>query len=172
MTKYWIAVASAEHARRGKAGFMQVNHGKKTPLQRIRAGDGVTYYSPAETIGGKDRLQSFTTIGRVRDEEVYQGVMGGDFTPWRRNVDYVEASDAPIALLLDELEFTRATATGATRCASGCSRSASMTSARLPCRWAQRSSTRPTLSVQAPITEYSRARHSNVSSWNGMTKCR
>jgi len=107
MTKYWIAVASAEHARRGKAGFMQVNHGKKTPLQRIRAGDGVTYYSPAETIGGKDRLQSFTTIGRVRDEEVYQGVMGGDFTPWRRNVDYVEASDAPIALLLDELEFTR-----------------------------------------------------------------
>ena len=107
MSKYWIAVASAEHARRGKAGFMQVNHGKKTPLQRIRAGDGVVYYSPAETMGGKDRLQSFTTIGRVRDEELYQGVMGGDFTPWRRNVDYVEASEAPIAPLLDTLEFTR-----------------------------------------------------------------
>ncbi|MGV3575552.1 MAG: EVE domain-containing protein [Devosia sp.] len=107
MTKYWIAVASAEHARRGKVGFMQVNHGKKTPLQRIRAGDGVTYYSPAETIGGKDRLQSFTTIGRVRDEELYQGVMGGDFTPWRRNVDYVEAREAPIAPLLDTLDFTR-----------------------------------------------------------------
>jgi hypothetical protein len=107
MSKYWIAVASAEHARRGREGFMQVNHGKKAPLQRIRAGDGVTYYSPAETIGGKDRLQSFTTIGRVRDEELYQGVMGGDFTPWRRNVDYVEASEAPIAPLLDQLEFTR-----------------------------------------------------------------
>lgn len=107
MSKYWIAVASAEHARRGRAGFMQVNHGKKAPLQRIRAGDGVTYYSPAETIGGKDRLQSFTTIGRVRDEELYQGVMGGDFTPWRRNVDYVEATEAPIAPLLDQLEFTR-----------------------------------------------------------------
>ena len=107
MTKYWIAVASAEHARRGKAGFMQVNHGKKAPLQRIRAGDGVAYYSPAETIGGKDRLQSFTIIGRVRDEELYQGVMGGDFTPWRRNVDYADASEAPIAPLLDTLEFTR-----------------------------------------------------------------
>ena len=107
MTKYWIAVASAEHARRGKAGFMQVNHGKKAPLQRIRAGDGVAYYSPAETIGGKDRLQSFTIIGRVRDEELYQGIMGGDFTPWRRNVDYAEASEAPIAPLLDTLEFTR-----------------------------------------------------------------
>ncbi|MDV3250581.1 EVE domain-containing protein [Devosia sp. BK] len=107
MTKYWIAVASAEHARRGKAGFMQVNHGKKTPLQRIRAGDGVTYYSPAETIRGKDRLQSFTTIGSVRDEELYQGEMGGDFTPWRRNVDYADAIEAPIAPLLDTLDFTR-----------------------------------------------------------------
>ena len=106
MTKYWIAVASAEHARRGRDGFMQVNHGKKAPLQRIRAGDGVAYYSPAETIGGRDRLQSFTTIGRVRDEELYQGVMGGDFTPWRRNVDYVEAAEAPIAPLLERLEFT------------------------------------------------------------------
>ena len=107
MTKYWIAVASAEHARRGKAGFMQVNHGKKAPLQRIRAGDGVTYYSPALTMGGKDRLQSFVTIGRVRDEELYQGVMGGDFVPWRRNVDYIEAAEAPIAPLLDKLDFTR-----------------------------------------------------------------
>jgi hypothetical protein len=107
MAKYWIAVASAEHARRGREGFMQVNHGKKAPLQRLRAGDGVTYYSPAETIGGKDRLQSFTTIGRVRDEALYQGVMGGDFVPWRRNVDYVEAREAPIAPLLDELDFTR-----------------------------------------------------------------
>lgn len=107
MTRYWIAVASAEHARRGREGFMQVNHGKKAPLQRIRAGDGVAYYSPAETIGGKDRLQSFTTIGRVRDEALYQGVMGGDFTPWRRNVDYAEAAAARIAPLLDQLEFTR-----------------------------------------------------------------
>jgi hypothetical protein len=106
MAKYWIAVASAEHARRGKAGFMQVNHGKKAPLQRIRAGDGVVYYSPAETMGSKDRLQSFVSIGRVRDEDLYQGVMGGDFVPWRRNVDYADACEAPIAPLLDRLDFT------------------------------------------------------------------
>lgn len=107
MTKYWIAVASAEHARRGRDGFMQVNHGKKAPLQRIRAGDGVTYYSPTTTFRGKDRLQAFTLIGRVRDEELYQGIMGGDFTPWRRNVDYAPSHDAPIAPLLDKLDFTR-----------------------------------------------------------------
>jgi hypothetical protein len=106
MPRYWIAVASAEHARRGKAGFMQVNHGKKAPLQRLRAGDGITYYSPAETIGGKDKLQSFVSIGRVGDEELYQGTMGGDFTPWRRNVDYADATEAPIAPLLNQLDFT------------------------------------------------------------------
>ncbi len=105
--KYWIAVASANHARKGKAGFMQVNHGKKAPLQRIRAGDGVVYYSPTETLGGKDKLQAFTTIGRVRDEDIYVGEMGGDFTPWRRNVDYADATEAPIAPLLDQLDFTR-----------------------------------------------------------------
>ena len=105
--KYWIAVASANHARKGKAGFMQVNHGKKAPLQRIRAGDGVVNYSPTETMGGKDKLQAFTIIGRVRDEELYVGEMGGDFTPWRRNVDYADASEAPIAPLLETLDFTR-----------------------------------------------------------------
>lgn len=105
--KYWIAVASANHARKGKVGFMQVNHGKKAPLQRIHAGDGVVYYSPTETLGGKDKLQAFTTIGRVRDEDIYVGEMGGDFTPWRRNVDYADANEAPIAPLLDQLDFTR-----------------------------------------------------------------
>ena len=39
LTQNWIAVASAEHVRRGRAdGFMQVCHGKGGPLARIRAG--------------------------------------------------------------------------------------------------------------------------------------
>ena len=53
MPKHWIAVASAEHARRGKAGFMQVNHGKAAPLRRVHPGDGVAYYSPPETFGAR-----------------------------------------------------------------------------------------------------------------------
>ena len=107
MERYWIAVASAEHARKGKAGFMQVNHGKKAPLQRLSRGDGVVYYSPTESFRGKDKLQAFTLIGRICDDELYAGQMGGDFTPWRRNVDYAESHDAPIAPLLDRLDFTR-----------------------------------------------------------------
>lgn len=106
MTKYWVAVASAEHTRRGKpGGFMQVNYGKAAPLRRIHPGDGVVYYSPTETHGGKDRLQAFTTIGIVADGDIHPGEMGG-WTAYRRNVSYLDGHDAPIAPLLQRLEFT------------------------------------------------------------------
>ena len=106
MTRYWIAVASAEHARRGKAGFMQVNHGKEAPLRRVHPGDGVAYYSPTVTFGGKDKLQAFTLIGRVKPGDIYAGEMGG-WTAHRRDVAWVEAEDAPIAPLLEDLDFTK-----------------------------------------------------------------
>ncbi len=103
--KHWIAVASAEHARRGKVGFMQVNHGKAAPLRRISPGDGVVYYSPTESFGGKDKLRAFTLIGRVKDGDIYPGEMGG-WTAYRRSVDWSDAHDAPITPLLDQLDFT------------------------------------------------------------------
>lgn len=106
MTKYWIAVASADHVRRGGAGrFMQVNHGKAAPLRRITPGDGVVYYSPTTTFGGKDRLQAFTLLGRVQVGDIYPGEMGG-WTAYRRDVDWQDGKDAPIAPLLDRLDFT------------------------------------------------------------------
>ena len=107
MTKYWIAVASAEHVRRGnQGGFMQVNHGKAAPLRRVSPGDGIAYYSPTKTLGGKDKLQAFALIGQVRPGEIYPGEMGG-WTAYRRDVDWSDTHDAPIAPLLDQLDFTR-----------------------------------------------------------------
>jgi hypothetical protein len=106
MTKYWIAVASAEHARRGRAGFMQVNHGKEAPLRRIHPGDSVAYYSPTITFGGKDKLQAFTLIGRVKPGDIYEGEMGG-WTAHRRDVAWADAEGAPIGPLLDDLDFTK-----------------------------------------------------------------
>jgi hypothetical protein len=103
----WIAVACAEHARRGRElGFMQICHGKGTPLRRVQAGDGVVYYSPTVTFRGSDRLQAFTLIGTVKDDRTYQAAMG-EFRPFRRDVDYRDGRDAPIAPLLDQLELTR-----------------------------------------------------------------
>lgn len=102
----WIAVASAEHARRGRdQGFMQVCHGKVGPLKRLRAGDVVVYYAPAETMGGKDGLQSFVCMGEVQAGEPYVFDMGGGFVPFRRDVVYWSARPAPIRPLLDGLQF-------------------------------------------------------------------
>jgi hypothetical protein len=105
----WIAVASAEHARLGRdhrpTGFMQVGHGNGAPLKRVAAGDRIAYYSPASVYGGTDKLQSFVSIGVVAGGEPYQFDMGGGFVPWRRDVAYAPAQQAPIAPLLDELEF-------------------------------------------------------------------
>jgi len=104
----WLAVASAEHVRRGRAeGFMQVCHGKAAPLRRLAPGDRVVYYSPTETFGGKDRLQAFTAIGTLRLGSPYQVEMGEGFCPFRRDVDWLAARPQPIAPLLEHLDLTR-----------------------------------------------------------------
>lgn len=109
MSGHWIAVASADHVRRGRAeGFMQVCHGKCAPLRRIAAGDGVAYYSPTIKFGGKDRLRAFTAIGTVREREPYAYDMGGGFRPYRRDVAWADAQEASIKPLLDALAFTAA----------------------------------------------------------------
>ncbi len=106
--KYWLAIASADHVQRGRAeGFMQVCHGKSAPLRRLKQGDGVIYYSPATTMGGKDRLQSFTAQGVISNDAVYQVDMGQGFLPYRRNVQWNETMIIPIRPLLDKLELTR-----------------------------------------------------------------
>jgi EVE domain len=106
--KNWIAVASADHARRGrdemKPGFMQVGHGKLAPLKRIQPGDLVTYYSPTVTLSGKEKLQSFVSYGIVEPGEPYAFDMGS-FVPYRRNVRYLKAVETPIEPLLDAFEF-------------------------------------------------------------------
>jgi hypothetical protein len=107
MTGYWIAVASAEHVRRGRGeGFMQVSHGKAAPLKRIKPGDRVVYYSPTVTLGGKDKLQSFTAIGTVKDADPYVFDMGKGFKPYRRDVAWAKGKEAPVRPLLGTLDFT------------------------------------------------------------------
>ena len=107
MPTHWIAVACADHVALGRAGgFMQVAHGKAAPLKRVQPGDSVTCYAPTRTMGGKDGLQSFVAIGRVKPGEPYQVDMGG-FTPFRRDVDWWQATAAPIKPLLPLLDLTR-----------------------------------------------------------------
>ena len=108
-TRHWIAIASAEHARLGRdhppVGFMQVGHGKGAPLKRIAPGDCIAYYAPATVYGGNDKLQSFVSLGTVQPGEPYTADMGNGFVPWRRDVRYARAKDAPIAPLIEAFDF-------------------------------------------------------------------
>lgn len=107
MSRHWIAVASAEHVRRGRTeGFMQVCHGKSAPLRRMQPGDRVIYYSPTEHFGAGDKLQAFTALGTVKPVAPYQVDMGEGFYPFRRDVAWETARETPIGPLLDRLGFT------------------------------------------------------------------
>ena len=102
-------MACAEHARRGRdemsPGFMQVCHGKRAPLHRVRPGDRVAYYAPTVQVGGPARCQCLVSIGVVLPGEPYAFDMGSGFVPYRRDVAYVPANEVPIQPLLDHFEF-------------------------------------------------------------------
>ena len=85
---------------------MQVSHGKLAPLKRIAPGDRVAFYAPTVTLGGKDKCQAFILLGIVRDGEPYQVTMTADFRPFRRDVEWLSRKEAPIAPLLDQLDFS------------------------------------------------------------------
>ncbi|MDB5946470.1 MAG: hypothetical protein JWQ33_1496 [Ramlibacter sp.] len=106
--QFWIGVVSREHVQRGvEGGFIQLNHGKKAPLQRLRAGDGLAMYSPRTFYPGGEPLQHFTAIGVVATGEVYQVEMSGDFKPYRVDVGFLKAEEAPIKPLIEHLSFIK-----------------------------------------------------------------
>ncbi len=111
MRRNWIAVASADHVRRGlNEGIMQVCHGKLAPLRQVRPRDRIVYYSPTVEFRGKAKMQAFTAIGIVKVGEPYQFDMGDGFLPFRRDVFWLPAQEASILPLLGTLEFSVGTA--------------------------------------------------------------
>jgi hypothetical protein len=106
--QFWIGVVSREHVQRGiQGGFIQLNHGKRAPLQRLRAGDGLAMYSPRTSHPDGATLQCFTAIGVVRSGDVYQVEVSEDFKPYRVDVKFLAAEEAPIKPLVEELSFIR-----------------------------------------------------------------
>lgn len=105
-TKYWIAAISKEHAARGTNGnFIQVCHGKQTPLKRMKKGDYLLVYSSKITMEGNEKCQAFTAIGKVSDNDVYQFEMTENFKPYRRNIQFMKCQESSIIPLINNLEF-------------------------------------------------------------------
>jgi predicted RNA-binding protein len=106
--RYWIGVASKEHVLKGVAeSFCQLCHGKSNPLTRLNSGDWIIYYSPHTTMAAGEVVQAFTAIGQVLDREPYRVEMDNGFVPYRRDVRFLEAQDAPIRPLVEELSFIK-----------------------------------------------------------------
>ncbi len=108
MARYWIGVASKEHVQRGvTGGFAQVCHGKAGPLNRMKEGDWIIYYSPTIKFGQKDPYQSFTAIGKIKSGDSYPFAMSEEFVPWRRDVAFVKSKEIPTQQLLEALSFIK-----------------------------------------------------------------
>jgi predicted RNA-binding protein len=106
--RYWIGVASKEHVLLGvQAGIAQLGHGKKAPLQRMRAGEWLVYYSPVVDLQTREPCRCFTAIGIVKTGEVYQYDMGNGFVPYRLDVAYKQAKEIPIQPLVERLSFIK-----------------------------------------------------------------
>ena len=105
---YWIGVVSRSHVQLGvKGGFLQLNHGKKTPLLRLRAGDGIIMYSPRNAYPDGDILQQFTAIGFIISGDIYQVEMTPDFKPYRVDVRFMKCRETPIKPLIERLSFIK-----------------------------------------------------------------
>jgi hypothetical protein len=90
-----------------KGGFIQLNHGKRAPLQKLAASDGVVFYSPRTSYSDGEPLQAFTAIGRIETGEVYQVEMTSRFKPFRADVKFLKAKEVPIRPLIDRLSFIK-----------------------------------------------------------------
>ncbi len=105
---YWIGVASKDHVSRGVAGrFCQLCHGKANPLKRMSVGDWIIYYSPRDFFEQATPCQKFTAIGEIIGAEVYPFKMFPGFVPYRRDVRFLKANEAPIRPLLTQLSFIK-----------------------------------------------------------------
>ena len=108
MTLYWVGVASRDHVLLAvRGGFCQLNHGKEAPMKRLSPGDRILYYSPRTEMRAGQALQAFTAVGEVLSGEPYQVKQSDRFQPFRRDVRYFDAREAPIRPLLPVLAFAQ-----------------------------------------------------------------
>ncbi|KUM95173.1 hypothetical protein AQI88_18335 [Streptomyces cellostaticus] len=110
----WLGVVSAEHARHAsRHGWIQLNHGDRRNLARMRRGDGFVCYSPTERMGDRAKLRAFTALGVIADDEPYlaDAVMNmgakGTVRPWRRAVDFDDVHAADLRAVGADLVLTQ-----------------------------------------------------------------
>jgi hypothetical protein len=109
--RFWIGVASRDHVNVAVTGaFIQLNHGQRVPVRRLKAGDGLIMYSPRTAYPDGEPLQAFTAIGTVVTGDVYQVEVTPDFRPYRLHVQFVPSTQAQIKPVIPHLSFVKSKA--------------------------------------------------------------
>ena len=104
--RYFVAVAALDAVQAAAAGsYAEINRGKAGPLERMRIGDALLFYSPRACEGGKP-LQAFTALARIRGDGLYLADAATDAArPFRRAAEYLDVQPAPIRPMIDTLAF-------------------------------------------------------------------
>lgn len=86
---YWVTTAALEHVHIVKEkGYTQVNMGPKEPLEKMKQGDWILYYSPTVYYKQPESLcQKFSGISKLIDEKIYPQDPK-DPILWRRNAQF------------------------------------------------------------------------------------
>lgn len=81
------------------------NHGKRAPLARMAAGDGILIYSPTTTYPAGERLRTITFVGEVtgKEPEPSDVIAGG----YRRAARLREIDPLPLAQVREHLPASR-----------------------------------------------------------------
>jgi hypothetical protein len=102
----WIVVMPQDAIAAAVAGgYVEVNHGKAGPLERMRPHDGIACYSPRASDRRGQPLQAFTALGRVDDAPMTQLPL--EHQPFRRAVGWLAATPASVRPLIASLGFIR-----------------------------------------------------------------
>ncbi|MEO6639530.1 MAG: EVE domain-containing protein [Ginsengibacter sp.] len=108
MTKYFLICGSQDHVLKGvEEGFAQAGHGRKDFISKPSKDDWVVFYSSKDKFENGKRLQKFTAIGKISDDEPYQPNANENFKPYRRNVEFKEVNETEIRPLLTHLTFIK-----------------------------------------------------------------
>jgi len=108
MPEYFLICASKDHVVMGiQQGIAQAGHGRKDFMSKLSKGDRIVYYSSKDAFEGGNIYQKFTAIGKITDDEPYQGGTKNKFKAYRRNVDYQTCHEAEIRPLIERLSFIK-----------------------------------------------------------------
>lgn len=105
--KYWIGVVSRDYVINAVEGnYCHLCHGKASPLQKMKPGDWIIYYSSKLTFEGQEPYQKFTAIGKIKDYKIYEVDMRDGFMPYRKNAEFIKnVKELDIRELINDLKF-------------------------------------------------------------------